>query len=311
MAEELTYGDRTGSSGPSVEAGAGSLPAATGPLAVDFLMAAYLTVTGLLAAAGGGVAEAILAAMHVMGVAGVMLLGRLPLPAGSFRRFFRLAYPLVLTPVLYLELATLNQLHVAGYFDHVVQGWEQALFSAQLSVAAAERFPSLAISELLHLGYFSYYMLIPVACVGAYVVRGARALERVAFATALGFFVCYLCFSVFPVAGPRYEFPIIDGPPADGLLFGLVHQILEGGSSKGTAFPSSHVAATVSAWLAAGRETRRVFWIMAPFAVSLTLGTVYGRFHYGIDAVAGLLIAAATFAATPWLMRRLEDGPRV
>ena len=82
------------------------------------------------------------------------------------------------------------------------------------------------------------------------------------------------------------------------------------GSQSRTAFPSSHVAATLSAWFATGRESKRVFWIMAPFAVSLTLGTVYGRFHYGIDATIGLIVAMTAYLATPWLMRRLEGtGP--
>jgi membrane-associated phospholipid phosphatase len=49
---------------------------------------------------------------------------------------------------------------------------------------------------------------------------------------------------------------------------------------------------------------------MAPFAVSLTLATVYGRFHYGIDATAGLVVAISAYLGTPWLMRRLEgDRP--
>jgi membrane-associated phospholipid phosphatase len=47
---------------------------------------------------------------------------------------------------------------------------------------------------------------------------------------------------------------------------------------------------------------------MAPFAVSLALGTVFGRFHYGIDATVGLIVAIAAYLATPWLMRRLEGG---
>ena len=68
------------------------------------------------------------------------------------------------------------------------------------------------------------------------------------------------------------------------------------------------MAATLSAWFATGRESKRVFWIMAPFAVSLTLGTVFGRFHYGIDAMVGLMVAIVAYLATPWLMRRLEDS---
>jgi membrane-associated phospholipid phosphatase len=110
---------------------------------------------------------------------------------------------------------------------------------------------------------------------------------------------------VFPVAGPRYEFARIVGPQTDGAIYGLVHTILEGGSSKGTAFPSSHVAATVSAWLAAGLVSRRLMWALAPFAILLTLGTVYGRFHYAIDAAVGLGVAAFAVWTTPYLIRRL------
>jgi len=153
--------------------------------------------------------------------------------------------------------------------------------------------------------------LVPVALLGAWRCRGHDGLERVAFATALAFYLCYLCFAVFPVAGPRYEFARIVGPQTDGFLFGLVHGILEAGSAKGTAFPSSHVAATVTAWLAAGRLNRRVFWALSPFAVALTLGTVYGRFHYGIDALAGLLFAAVAVLWAPRLMARLAPLPDV
>jgi membrane-associated phospholipid phosphatase len=276
------------------------------PLAVDYLAAAYLAATGILAAASISGAGARLAALHLVGLFALYWVAGRPLPTARWLLFFRLVYPLALTPLLYLELATMNQLHVAGYFDRTVQAWEQFVFRVQLSVDASDWYGGLWFSEVLHFGYLSYYLLIPTATISAYLSRGPRGLERVALTTGLAFFVCYLCFSVFPVAGPRYEFPGITGTPSEGLLFDLVHRILEGGSAKGTAFPSSHVAATVSAWMATGRENRRVFWIMAPFAVSLTLGTVYGRFHYGVDTAAGLLIAAAAFAATPWLMKRLE-----
>ena len=209
---------------------------------------------------------------------------------------------------MYLELAPLNQLHVTGYFDPRVMIWEERLFGVQLAMTFGEWYDGLWFSEILHLGYFSYYLIVPGAAVAAYLLKGPRALERASFTIALAFYICYLCFSVFPVAGPRYDFPKLSAPPADGYMFSIVHGILESGSSKGTAFPSSHVAATISAWFATGRESKRVFWIMAPFAVSLTLGTVYGRFHYGIDATIGLIVAMAAYLGTPWLMRRLEDA---
>jgi membrane-associated phospholipid phosphatase len=279
-----------------------------GPLAVDYLVLAYLAATGVVALTslrGMGIG---IAAVHVGAMGLVWWMGSLPLPTHRLVLFFRLFYPVALTPLLYLELAPLNQLHVAGYFDATVMEWEQALFGTQLAMVFSEWYGGLWFSEMLHLGYFSYYFIIPGAAATAFLLKGPRALERASFTIALAFFVCYLCFSVFPVAGPRYDFPQIATEAADGKMFALVHTILESGSSKGTAFPSSHVAATLSAWFATGRESKRVFWIMAPFAVSLTLGTVFGRFHYGIDATVGLMVAIAAYLATPWLMRRLEGS---
>lgn len=272
----------------------------------DVLAAAYLAATGILAALSGTTTGFLLAALHVAALGLIHLLGRVPVPRQPFGAFLRLAWPVAVTPLLYMELATLNQLLFPGYFDAAVKSWEIALFGSQLSVVASGWYDALWFSELLHFGYVSYYLVVPVALLAGWKVAGRDGLERVAFTTALGFFLCYLCFAVFPVAGPRYEFVKITGPQTDGFFFSLVHTILESGSSKGTAFPSSHVAATCSAWLAAGLLDRRVLWGLSPFAASLTLGTVYGRFHYGIDAAAGLLVAFVAVAWAPGLMKRLS-----
>jgi len=280
-----------------------------GPLAVDYLSLAYLTATGLVALTSFTPLGIGIAALHLVMMAGIWWMARLPLPEQGLPLFFRMFYPVALTPLMYLELAPLNQLHVTGYFDVNVMVWEERLFGTQLAMTFGEWCDSLWFSEILHLGYFSYYLIVPGAAIAAYLLKGPRALERASFTIALAFYICYLCFSVFPVAGPRYDFPKLSGDPANGLMFNIVHTILESGSSKGTAFPSSHVAATLAAWFATGRESKRVFCIMAPFAVSLSLGTVYGRFHYGIDATLGLVVAISAYLGTPWLMRRLEDRP--
>lgn len=275
---------------------------------VDLLAAAYLAASACIAALSLTTTGLRIAGLHLIALALVHLLGRVPVPAIRLGAFLRLTWPVAITPLLYLELATLNQLLFPGYFDATVQAWEQALFGAQLSIVMSGWYDALWFSELLHLGYISYYLVLPVALIGGFYLGGENGLEQVAFATALGFFVCYLCFAVFPVAGPRYEFAQIVGPQTDGPMFAMVHSILENGSAKGTAFPSSHVAASISAWLAAGRLDRRLGWILAPFAVFLTVGTVYGRFHYGIDAAVGLGVAFLAVWWTPRLMNRLRSA---
>jgi len=275
---------------------------------VDVLAAAYLAASAGIAALSMTSTGWMIAGLHVVGLGLVHLLGRVPVPTNRFGAFLRLAWPVAVTPLLYLELATLNQLLFPGYFDAAVQAWEQAMFGAQLSIVMSSWYDALWFSELVHFGYVSYYLVVPVALIGGLYLGGEDGLERVAFTTALAFFICYLCFAVFPVAGPRYEFDQIVGPQTGGRMFALVHSILESGSSKGTAFPSSHVAATVSAWLSAGLVDRRLGWILAPLAVSLTIGTVYGRFHYGIDAAVGLGVALLAVWWTPRLIARLRHS---
>jgi len=304
---------------PAAPHGAGSAPAgdagraaagthAPGALAPDVLLVAYLLVSAVLALAGGSRAGLELAAAHAAGAALVVLLARRPLPGGSALRFLRIALPLVAIPVLYAELRVLDQLLFHGYFDATVQGWERTLFGTQLSLAAVRALPYAWLSEILHAGYFSYYLIVPTAALGAYLAGGDRGLERLTLTVSLAFFVCYLCFAVFPVAGPRYLFPPLEGAPARGPVYALVHTVVEGGSSKGTAFPSSHVAASVSALLGTWRDARRTFWILLLPVTALVIGTVYGRFHYGVDALSGLVVAATVFPVVPWLFRRLGGG---
>lgn len=303
------------------------------PLPVDVLLAGYLAVTGALALGSLTVVGAALAAAHAAGI--WVLLGpvagldpeapvRDALAGGSVSpeavrtapppihvaRFVRVAYPVLLTPLLYTELELLNQFYVQGYLDAMVQGWEEALFGAQLSVVWAERQPWRWLSELMHLGYFSYYLLIPISALVVYRRGGQGELHRFTMVTGLAFFLCYVAFVVFPVTGPRYLYDQLQGAPAGALLFDAVHAVAEGGSSKGTAFPSSHVAATVAAWLACRRVARRWYWMAAPFVLLLTLGTVYGRFHYAVDALAGVFVALAAWKLAPALTRRVSPGDR-
>ena len=279
------------------------------PAAGDYLLVAYLAATGLLAAATLSATGLALAAAHAAGVGLVAWAAGRPLPRHAALRFLRILLPVAVTPLLYTELQTLNQLVTPGYLDATVQAWEAALFGGQPSMEAVRSAPWPWLSEPLHAGYFSYYLVVPVAAYGAYRFSGEEGLERYTVTVGLAFFVCYLCFAVFPVAGPRYAFPAVTGPVTEGPFFTVVHAVLEAGSSKGTAFPSSHVAAACAALLSVHRNARRWFWPLLPFVVLLTVGTVYGRFHYGVDALAGLAVAVAAWLSTPALLR-LVHGRR-
>jgi membrane-associated phospholipid phosphatase len=82
----------------------------------------------------------------------------------------------------------------------------------------------------------------------------------------------------------------------------LAVAILASGSSRGAAFPSSHMAISAAQAVIAWRWQPRVGAVLSIVALLVGLGAVYGGFHYGADMVAGavigLVIAVAILART-------------
>lgn len=207
--------------------------------------------------------------------------------------------PLLLIGILYGELPRLiAAVHASPivYHDPAVQGWEAALFGAQPAHVLAGALPFAPLSELVHGGYVSYYALI----YGPPLILYARGRRRAFGATSLAlmatFAVCYVAFITFPVEGPRYAWSAPPGIP-DGPIREAVLWILGNGSSRGTAFPSSHAAVSTAATLAALRFQPRVGSAVAVLTALLVVGAVYGGFHYAIDMAVGVAVGAVVATA--------------
>lgn len=212
--------------------------------------------------------------------------------------------PLAAGPFLYVELRWLIPGLGRPHEDALVQRWEAVLFPANPAATWAPSTSSVALSELLHLAYASYYLLILVPPL-LLLVRGRReAYGRTMLALALVYAACFATYLVFPVDGPRF----LVGPAAapEGPVRRFVLHLLAAGSSRGTAFPSSHVAASVVASLCALQFQRRVGLLVALSTIGLTLGTVYGGFHYAVDALVGLIVGVASWLSARALWRALS-----
>ncbi len=70
--------------------------------------------------------------------------------------------------------------------------------------------------------------------------------------------------------------------------------IVGGYGIHSSVFPSAHVSSAFSAaWglLLFFKEKRWTGWAMLVYAASVAVATVYGRYHYAVDAVAGFAIS--------------------
>lgn len=278
----------------------------------DRILFLYSGFAGLLALLWGWRLGAALWAGIVLGhvaIVGLVLwVRRVPTRGFSWAGFARDAYPLVALLFLYWELRHLALLFADAYHDPTVIAWEQAIFGEQLASTLRDRAPWVWLSELLHLSYGFYWFLIPVVSLTLYFRRKVEGFRDLISTLLPVFFACYLVFIFWPVEGPYYRFEPPGPPFSEGFFRRFVDAVLGPGASRGAAFPSSHVAVAVAALCVAYRWERPLFWVLLPLVSGLTVGTVYGGFHYGIDAIAGVAVGLLGFRAAPRIRAFLEGG---
>jgi len=237
----------------------------------------------------------VLALLHAMTAAAALAAPRLRQGRG-LGRFLGEFYPLLLLYPLYAELGVLAAA-ASQFHDGRVQAWEEALFGFQPSRAWIRAQPWPWLSNLLHGAYLSYYAILAAAPLGLWLSGRRDGTQRTIQRLMIAFYACYTVFLLFPVAGPRYTFPPAQNPATTARLASFTQDLLNAASSRGTAFPSSHVAAALVASLSAWREWRPLGAALLPLSMLLALGTVYGQLHYAVDALAGAAVAAVVLVS--------------
>jgi membrane-associated phospholipid phosphatase len=216
--------------------------------------------------------------------------------AGPLGRMLAEFYPLALVFGLYTHVGIVNAAGGVSY-DTLVQRWEEALFGGQPSLAWIRAFPSPAWSALMHAAYLSYFPILVGSPLGLWLKGRHEAARGTLFLMMATFYACYATFLAFPVAGPRFVFPPAANAATAVPAAVAAHGLLRGASAWGTAFPSSHVAVALVAAACAWRGLRPLGAVLVPAAALMSLATVYGQFHYAVDALAGAALAAVVLMA--------------
>jgi membrane-associated phospholipid phosphatase len=161
------------------------------------------------------------------------------------------------------------------------------------------------LTDLLSLAYISYYFIPVVLIAVLYAKNRKLAFDESIFVLALGYYISFIGYILFPAIGPRYVMTHLYSVPLEGsFITDFVRDVLNAlEHNKRDCMPSGHTQIVLIVLYLAHRYERFLFYIFLPIVCGLILSTVYLRYHYVIDLFAGAAVAVGCMILGPRLYR--------
>ncbi len=207
--------------------------------------------------------------------------------------FLRDLLPFALTFAAFQEMELFRPFYFHHHFEDIWIRWDD-LFLRRWHVRSSIESLGPVIPWFLEACYFCVYGVGFFGVAVLYLLRRRSEVDRFLLLYVSGTLLAYALFPYFPSQPPRILFPHLDEPQFLTAMRTLNLWTLQEGTIHSSVFPSAHVSSAFSAaWgLFYVLPRRTVFGrVMVAYAVCVSIATVYGRYHYLADALAGLLVS--------------------
>jgi len=205
--------------------------------------------------------------------------------------FVRYLYPMFMGTFFYTSTGGLMFLLYDHFLDSELVAFEKAILGMNPTLYIDQYLLNVPVTELLSFCYFSYYLMIPVFIFTLFIKKQYRIICSSTTATLLIFFSSYLLFFIYPIEGPRWHFASEYVHAVEGPFFRqMVEYVIANGAVRGGCMPSTHFAIGIVIMIYCLKYFRKIGYGLVPIIIGLAAGTVWGRFHYVSDAVAGGII---------------------
>jgi membrane-associated phospholipid phosphatase len=221
-----------------------------------------------------------------------------PVAISRFRDFL----PLALTLAAFEEM----ELFVAQRFDpRLEDAWIKSdkIVLHDWHLRSAVESLGWLIPLYLELCYLLVYGLGTYCVIILYLRHRRQAVDRFFVILLTGTLLAYALLPYFPSQPPRLLFPDLYDPNVTTWVRRFNLWILSKATIHVGVFPSAHVSsAFAAAWamFVLIPERKRFGWGVLFYAISVSIATIYGRYHYTADVLAGFgvsLIAGAVALA--------------
>ncbi len=205
-------------------------------------------------------------------------------------------------------------------YDTILAAWDYAIFGVN-PTEWIDRFAHPILTEYFQIWYNVFQLMLIVPAVSLFRQNRMRDFRVYSMTILFGFFLSYLCYFAMPAIGPRFE--IHDFASINRELPGLFltepfRDLIDAGNNiqdemvdpydyvNRDCMPSGHTMMSILAILMAWRLRTRWRWVITIGGISVMISTIYLRYHYMVDLMAGLALAFLVYFMHQSLVRWWE-----
>jgi len=229
-------------------------------------------------------------------------------PKNPFIDWFKIWSPIVIIPINFTELHYLVHPVSPMDFDRALIDLDFSIFGTHPTIWM-EKLDNPWLTEYLQIIYTTFYFLPIILAIILWVRKDYEEFDKFVFIMVFGFYLSYLGYFIVPAVGPRFTLDHLQTFPVTGVCAtdAIRHTLDTLENIQRDAFPSGHTEMTLLSMIYAYKYSKKYFYILLVIGTSLIFSTVYLRYHYVVDVIAGIILALVVVFLARSVYNALND----
>jgi membrane-associated phospholipid phosphatase len=158
------------------------------------------------------------------------------------------------------------------------------------------------LTEVMAIAYFLHLVLPPIIGLIWY-RRDLIVFRQFLLSVLVAGVIGTQGYMLVPAVGPAVAFPSLFHHSLSGSAYENITGLLDTARAPRDVFPSLHVAISSLVLYYAWRRGGALFAVALPLVVANWVSTMYLRYHYFIDVIAGWITAIVAIVLAAWILR--------
>lgn len=235
----------------------------------------------------------------------------------NIHRYYHLPIIYVIFMQVFVYISVLNP----HDYDQILAGWDRALFGMN-PTEYIQQYAFPALTEFFQIAYVLFYFHAFAQSIELNLRGLYEEAESVTRTIVFGFLLSYVMYVFMPAIGPRFSVHDYASISTDlpGLwLTDALRTIIDTGDGfrdktldpalqmHRNCMPSGHTMMTLMNMILAFRYRSKLRWVFLIMGISLIIATVYLRYHYVVDVLAGIILAFVALGLESWIYSILQS----